>query len=81
MPSDAIAHLVSEVLVPEDPPGEGVVDVGEQDEGAEVDGHRRQLQHGDVAEDAQPAKQPQPGLSRGLPKGVRRVMNQPFSVR
>ena len=67
---EVFCHLVSEILVPEDPPGEGVVDVGEQDEGAEVDGHRRQLQHGDVAEGAQPAQQPQPGLGRGLPEGV-----------
>ena len=30
-------HLVSQVLVSEDPPGERVVDVGEEDEGAKVD--------------------------------------------
>ena len=73
------ANLVSKILVPEDPPGEGVVDVCEQDEGAEVDGDRRQLQHGDVAEGAQPAQQPQPRLGQGLSKGVESFISRSVS--
>ena len=64
-----LPHLVSQVLVSEDPPGERVEDVGEEEEAAEVDGDGGHLQHGDVAEGAEPAEQPQRGLGRGLKRG------------
>ena len=71
-------HLVGQVLVSEDPPGERVEDVGEEEEGAQVDGDGGHLQHGDVAEDAEPAEQPQRGLGRRL-RGY--VEQRSFSVR